>query len=370
MLYLDYSATTPPNVEVLREYLLDNYQYFANANSLYSLGDKSKRAIKVAERNILRHLKLTKYEVVFTSGATEANNLVIKGLSEALKNKRNRIITSSLEHSSIIAPINDLAKKGFKIDLVKHHETGEIDLDHLKELLKDDVAFISISAINSELGTRQPIDEISKLAHDVGAYFHCDITQILGKERIKFSKIDLMTLSAHKFYGLQGIGALIKHKDIKLVKQVIGGHSASPYRSGTPSAPLIRSLWKALSLANQGLEQKQKRVQGLNDFLKEEISKLPDTVINSPLNSIPHILNFSALGNNSSQIVKKLSEREIYISNHTACTSDTKYSHIIYNLTKDKKLARSSLRVSISPLTTKKELKYFILELKKALNLI
>ena len=368
MLYLDYSATTPPNVEVLKEFLLDNYQYFANANALYSLGDTNKKAIKNIERSILKHLNLVKYEIVFTSGATEANNLVIKGLSEYLKDEKKRIITSSLEHSSIVAPFNDLAKKGFVVNLVNHHESGEIDLEHLKELLGPDVAFVSLSSLNSETGVRQPIEQISKLVRNVGAYFHCDITQTLGKEKINFSAIDLMTFSAHKFYGLQGIGALIKRKDIKLIKQIQGGRSTSNYRSGTPSVPLIRSLWRALSLANQGLDQKYNKVQSLNDYLRIQLEKNPSVVINSPLNSIPHILNFSLLGTNSSKVVKELSKQEIYISNHTACTSQTTISHVIYQLTQNKKRANSSLRVSLSHLTHKKDLKYLILELRKLMK--
>lgn len=365
MLYLDYSATTPPNAEVLKEYLLDNYQYFANANTLYSLGKNSKKAIKTAEHYILKNLKLINYEVVFTSSATEANNLVIKGLAEQLKGEKKRIITTTLEHPSIIAPINDLVRKGFVVDLVSHHESGEINLEHLKELLGPDVAFVSLCSLNSETGVRQPIKEISKLVREAGAYFHCDVTQTLGKERFDFNLLDLMTFSAHKFYGLQGIGALIKKKDIKLVKQIHGGHSASIYRSGTPSVPLIRSLWRALSIANQDIQKKYKKVQGLNNYLRSKLEKMHAVVINSPLNSIPHILNFSLLGKNSNKVVNQLSKKEIYISNHTACTSQAKTSNTIFTLTQNKKRATSSLRVSISHLTSRKDLKYFVLELEK-----
>jgi cysteine desulfurase len=365
VIYLDYSATTNTDSRVLRHFISASEKYFGNANSLYKIGKKSKAAINRASKEILSILGCSEHEIIYTSGATEANNLVIKGVLESFKGSKNRIITSYFEHSSIVAPINVLQKNGVVVDLVRHDVDGRIDLSHLKELLGPDVALVSIGAVNSEIGIRQPIVEIAALVHEAGSLFHCDATQSIGKEKIDLSVADYLSFSAHKFYGIKGIGALIKRHDVPLASQINGGHSTTIYRSGTPAAPLILSTKKALQLAYKNNERKYRKVAVLNAYLRRLLNKIPNAIINSPKDGIPHILNFSLIGHASRTVVKELSRLDIYISNHSACSSDTRKSLVVMALYDDQKRATSSLRVSISHLTTKLELRQLFSALKK-----
>lgn len=368
MIYLDYSATTKTDSRVLKYFNVVSDKYFANANSRYKLGRMSKSAIKKAGRRILNTLGFNDHEIIYTSCATEANNLAIKGAIEALKGTKNRVITTSFEHSSIIAPINALQRKGLLVSIVRIDSHGQVDLTHLQELMNPDVGLVSIGSVNSEIGIRQPIEEIAKIAHASGALFHCDATQSIGKEIVPLHVADLVTFSAHKFYGIKGIGALIKRRGVALDAQLHGGSSTTIYRAGTPNTPLILSLWKALFQVYKKHEQKYAKVKSLNSYLRELLTKIPSVVINSPSEALPHILNFSLLGRSSRKVVEILSRQDIYISNHSACSSNTRKSLAVLALTGDEKRALSSLRVSLSPSTTKQELRKFVSALKKAGN--
>ncbi|MFA7020292.1 MAG: cysteine desulfurase family protein [Bacilli bacterium] len=366
MIYLDYSATTKADLRVLEYFNLASVKYFANANSIYKLGRISKGAIKRASNQILDILGFEDHEIIYTSCATEANNLAIKGVIESLKGKKNRIITNLFEHSSVIAPINVLQRKGFIVNNVRFDENGCVDLNHLKELMGPDVALVSIGSVNSEIGIRQPVEDIAQIVHQGEALFHCDATQSVGKEVLPFCVADLVTFSAHKFYGIKGIGALVKRKGVSLTAQLHGGSSTTVYRAGTPNTPLILSLRKALYLAYQNHARKYVKVKLLNIYLRGLLNRIPSIVINSPKEGLPHILNFSYLGHSSRKIISNLSRHDIYISNHSACASETKKSLAVLALTNSNQRASSSLRVSLSHLTTKNELQRFVLELKKA----
>lgn len=365
MIYLDYSATTKPDNRVVKYFVKCCDKYFGNANSLYKIGRQSKSAIDRASRNICKILNLDNHDLIFTSGATEANNLAIKGVVESLPSNRKRIITSVFEHSSIVAPINFLQKKGYVIDLVHINKDGEIDLQHLRSLMSDDVALVSIGSVNSELGIRQPIGKIAAIAHQNNVLFHCDVTQSVGKEIIDFASPDLISFSAHKFYGIKGIGVLAKRKDVKLTSQIHGGHSTTIYRSGTPNTALILSLDRALRIIYRNHEKKYAKVQALNLLLQDRLAVLPNVLINSPKDALPHILNFSVLGHSSRQMVAELSRKEIYISNHSACASNTDKSLAVLVLTDDLKRAKSSLRISLSHQSKKSEIKHLIFEIKR-----
>lgn len=365
MIYLDYSATTKTDPRVLDYFNLVSEKYFANANSPYEIGRESRAAINRAGRKILRILGCPSHEVIYTSSATEANNLVIKGVYESYKGTRKRIITDQLEHSSVVAAINVLQHQGAIIDIVHHDKDGKVDLNHLRELMKRDIALVSIGSVNSELGIRQPISEIARIVHDAGSLFHCDVTQSVGKEIVNFDVIDYLTFSAHKFYGIKGIGALLKRQGAPLVPQIHGGHSTTIYRSGTPSTPLILSLAKALDLAYHNHSHKHDKVVNMNSYLRNQLASFSKIRINSPKDALPHILNFSLRGHMSRDVVELLSKKEIYISNHSACASNTDKSLAVLALTNDEELAVSSLRVSLSHLTTKGELNHLVNEIKK-----
>lgn len=361
MIYLDYSATTPVNPEVLDSFNKACLQFVGNPNSLHKLGVESKKLINEATKQIAEILKVKGTEIIYTSCASESNNLAIKGIALKYKNRGNHIITTPLEHSSIYGPLNYLQEQGFEVDFVKLTKDGLVDIEHLKSLIKDTTILVTIGSINSELGIKQPIEEIGEILKDYPkCLFHVDMTQNMGKVDISLNNVDLASFAAHKFYGLKGIGVLIKKEKISLEPLIHGGKSTTAFRSGTPALPLIVSIAKALRLIYQDLDGKYVYVNELNRYLREELVKFPGVVINSNKHSIPHILNISVLGIMPETFLHALEEYEIYISTQSACSSEASISKAVYAVTKDEEAASSSLRISLSYLTTKDEIDTFL----------
>ena len=368
MIYLDYSATTPVEESVLNSFVETTKKTIGNPNSLHKLGTDAKALIDAATKQIASILGVKKEEIIYTSGASEANNTAIKGICLKYQNRGKHIITTRLEHSSVIEPLNYLKNLGFEIEYVNLTEDGKVDLDDLKKKLRDDTILVTITSMNSELGIREPIDEIGKLLKDYPkVFFHSDITQSIGKEKINLENVDLASLSAQKFYGMKGIGALIKKENIVIEPLIHGGKSTTKDRSGTPATPLIVSMAKALRLASENLEEKEKKVKELNEYLRGELEKVSIT-INSPKDAIPNILNISIENIKPETILHALEEKEIYISTKTACSSNKNISDAVLALTKSEEKASHSLRISISYKTTKEELETFVKELVKIRN--
>ncbi len=234
MIYLDHSATTPTNKEVLDTFYKTSVDYFGNPNSLHKLGASANELIKASTDQIAKLLKIKPSEIIYTSGSSESNNTVIKGIADKFSNRGKHIITTRFEHSSIYGPLEFLEKyEGFKIDYVETDEFGLVKLDSLEKLIKDDTILVSINSVNSEIGIRQPIEEIGKLLKKYPkCYFHVDLTQSIGKEIVNMENIDLASFSAHKFYGLKGIGCLIKKENILIEPLINGGKSTTIFRSG------------------------------------------------------------------------------------------------------------------------------------------
>ena len=367
MIYLDYSATTPVNEDVLNTFVEVNRKFIGNPNSLHKLGLKSKELIDASSKQISDILKLKDKEIIYTSGASEANNLAIKGVCLKYQNRGNHIITTKLEHSSVIEPIKYLESIGFTVDYVKLDSNGLVDLEDLENLITDNTILVSISSINSEVGIRQPISKIKEIIKKYPkVYFHSDMTQSIGKESIDTNDIDLVSLSSQKFFGLKGVGCLIKNKNLVIEPLIHGGKSTTVYRSGTPSPGLIASTAKALRLVYTDFDEKKKRVLELNEYLVSELEKL-DIYINSNSYSIPNIINISLKGIKSETMLHALEEEDIYISTRTAC-SNGGISDSVYAVTNDRERALSSLRISISYLTTKEELDKFISVFKTKLD--
>lgn len=368
MIYLDYSATTPVEESVLNSFVETTKKMIGNPNSLHKLGTDAKALIDAATKQIASILGVKKEEIIYTSGASEANNTAIKGICLKYQNRGKHIITTRLEHSSVIEPLNYLKSLGFEIEYVNLTEDGKVDLDDLKKKLRDDTILVTITSMNSELGIREPIDEIGKLLKDYSkVFFHSDITQSIGKEKINLENVDLASLSAQKFYGMKGIGALIKKENIVIEPLIHGGKSTTKDRSGTPATPLIVSMAKALRLASENLEEKEKKVKELNEYLRGELEKASIT-INSPKDAIPNILNISIENIKPETILHALEEKDIYISTKTACSSNKNISDAVLALTKSEEKASHSLRISISYKTTKEELETFVKELVKIRN--
>lgn len=361
MIYLDYSATTPVNEEVLKVFNKVCLEYPGNSNSLHSLGIKSKELEDYATEKIAKLLKVKPSEIIYTSGSSESNNTAIKGVCNKYKNRGNHIITTNLEHSSVIAPLNYLTKEGFTVDYVKIKDNGLVDIDNLKELLTDETILVSISIVDSEIGIRQNINEIGKLLKEYPkCIFHVDCTQGIGKINIDFTNIDLASISAHKFYGLKGIGLLIKKENIVIEPLIHGGKSTTIYRSGTPPLPLIVSLMKALELIIPNIDKNYEYITKLNNIIKDKLSTYELVHINSTENSIPHILNFSLLKIKPETFIHALEEYNIFISTKSACSKSNTISSSVYALTKNEELSYQTLRISLSYLTTIEEVNKFL----------
>ena len=362
MIYLDYSATTPVNEEVLNSYIETTKKMVGNPNSLHKLGIEAKSLIDAATRQIANILKVKPNEIIYTSGASESNNTAIKGICLKYQNRGKHIITTHLEHSSIIEPLNYLKRQGFEVEYVNITENGMVDIEDLKKKIRDDTILVTIASINSEAGIVQPIKDIAALLKKYPkVYFHSDITQSLGKEKVDLTDVDLASFSAQKFYGMKGIGGLVKKENVVIEPLIHGGKSTTKDRSGTPATALIVSMAKALRLAYENLEEKQKYVKELNIFLRNELEK-NEITINSPEVAIPNILNISLENIKPETVLHALEEKEIYISTKTACATNDS-SDAVYAITKDEEKAKHSLRISLSYLTTKKELEIFITEL-------
>lgn len=359
MIYLDYSATTPVNDEVLDTYVKVTKEYIGNPNSLHLLGVNAKKLIDASTNQVASILGVKASEVIYTSGASEANNMAIKGICMKYQNRGRHIITTELEHSSVIAPLSYLQNQGFDVDFVKLDENGIVDLEDLEKLMKDDTILVTIASVNSEVGIRQPIEEIGKIVKKYPkCYFHSDITQSIGKDRIDLSLVDLASFSAQKFYGMKGVGCLIKKENIIIEALIHGGKSTTVFRSGTPATPLIASLAKALRLAYVDFEERIDYVKSLNKYLKDKLSKL-DVYVNSNEFCVPHILNISLEKIKSETMLHALEAHDIYVSTQTACSTGG-YSKAVYAVVRDEKRASKSLRISLSYLTTIEELDKFI----------
>ena len=360
MIYLDYSATTPVNKEVLDTFVKVSNNYIGNPNSLHKLGVESKKLIDASTEQIAKILKVKPSEIIHTSGASESNNTAIKGVALKYKNRGNHIITTSLEHSSIYAPLNYLTELGFEIDFVKLDKNGRVDIDDLKRLMRDTTILVSISAVNSELGIMQPIAEIGELLKDYPkCFFHVDMTQAVGKIPVSFENIDLASFSCHKFYGIKGVGCLYKKENIVIEPLIHGGKSTTIYRSGTPATALIASFAKALRLIYENLDEHVKEITKKNTYLKEKLSKYDGVFINSNEYSIPHILNLSIIGVKPETMLHALEEHDIYISTQSACSTGAS-SKAVMAVTNSEERANSSIRISLSHLTTKEELDTFM----------
>ena len=368
MIYFDNSATTMVETEVLETYNKVCKNYPGNSNSLHKLGIKSKELEDYATESIAKYLGVKPNEVIYTSGATESNNTVLKGVAFRYRNRGNHIITSHLEHSSIIETCKYLEKNGFVIDYVNIKKDGTIDLEHLKSLISDNTILVSIAAVDSELGIRQDIKSISKIVREYPkCYLHVDATQAIGKIKIDFNDIDFMSMSMHKIFGMKGIGLLIKKEKIVIDNLIHGGKSSTVYRGGTPALPLIVSSMKALELIMPNIDNNYEYVKKLNTKIIAFLEDYDGVHINSTDRSIPYIINFSVLGIKPETFIHAMEEEDIYISTKSACSTGDS-SDSVYAIYKDKEISTHSIRISLSYKNTMDEVNTFIEVFDKVYN--
>lgn len=362
MIYLDYAANSPTSKEVLDVFYETTLKYIGNPNSSHKLGRQAKELLDNSTKRIAELLKVKESEIIYTSGASESNNLAIKGLLSKYRNRGKHVIVTTLDHSSVIGPLNIFAEEnGYDIETVNILKDGLVDLDNLKEMLRDDTILVSVPYVDSEIGLKQPIEEIGEILKNYpNAFFFVDASQAVGKIQLDLSNIDLMTIAPHKFYGLNGIGILIKKEDIQLIPQIQGGKSTTIYRSGTPDLSLVRSTAKALEIAYESLEDNYVYVDKINKRVREALSKYPEIRFNSTSNSIPYTLNLSIKGIKSIEFAEELEKYDIYVSTKAACCPTNTISRPVYALTSDKKLSLATLRISFSHLTTTEEIDEFL----------
>lgn len=361
MIYLDYSANTPADERVLARFCAVERRCPGNANSHHQAGLDAKAEIDHATQTIARLLRVQPAEIIYTSGASESNNFALKGLARLSRHVGKHIISTPLEHSSVSGTLTALQEQGYEIDLVDIKRDGTIDLDHLKELLRPDTIVVAVTMVDSELGVVQPVQEIAEILKEYPhCHLHVDATQAVGKIPVSFEGVDTMSLTAHKFYGLNGIGVLVKRLGLALPPLIHGGESTTPYRSGTPTVALACSLALALEKATAELPARAAAVRSLNDRLRMELSRYPKVRVNSPANAVPHILNLSVQGVKGTVFQRELDARGVCVSVKSACSSDGLPSRAVLAVSQDRRNALSSWRISLSHLTTEEELTAFL----------
>ena len=361
MIYLDYSANTPVDARVLEQFCAVERRCIGNANSHHQAGSASKAEIDAATIKIASLLGVQPAEIIYTSGASEANNFALKGLARLSRHTGRHIISTPLEHSSVSGTLTALQEQGYEIDLLDVKQVGTVDLEHLKDLLRPDTICVAVTLVDSELGVVQPVQEIAAI---LKAYPHChlhvDATQAVGKIPVSFEGVDTMSLTAHKFYGLNGIGLLIKRRNLALEPLIHGGESTTIYRSGTPTVALASSLACALDLAVTDLPGRVGHVAKLNAELRAALSTYPLVRINSPEHAIPHVLNLSVQNVKGTVFQRELDAKGVCVSVKSACSSDGLPSRAVFAVSRDRRNALSSWRISLSHLTTEDEIKSFL----------
>ena len=373
MVYFDNAATTKLDKNVLESmlpYLTDSY---GNPSSIYKLAQENRIAIENARSSIASIFNAKPNEIYFTSGGTESDNWALKCIAQAYQKKGKHIITSSIEHHAVLHSCKYLETQGFRVTYLPVDKDGLIDLEKLKESICDDTILISIIFANNEIGTIQPIEEIGKIAHEHNIIFHTDAVQAVGSVAINVEKmnIDAMSLSAHKFYGPKGIGALYLHKNVKIIPFMDGGAQEFSKRGGTENVPGIIGMAKALEIAYENLDEN-------NIFL----TKLRDKLIENILENVPHCrLNghrYKRLPNNvnisfefieGESLLLLLDSKGFFASSGSACTSGSlDPSHVLLAIGLPHEIAHGSLRITLGKYNTSKEVDSFLAELPEIIK--
>lgn len=371
MIYFDNAATTRPSLAVLECFEKENEQCFANPSSRHAYGREAYRKLENARLSILKSLSLSKdYRVLFTSGASESNNLAIKGIAKEYLRRGKRIITTQVEHPSVLETFRSLEKEGFEVIYLPTKEDGTVDPETLKENMNKETILVSIMATNNETGSNNDILALSKIVHSFPkAFFHVDVTQAIGKRDLPYSSIDLFSFSGHKIHGLKGTGALILKKNITLLRQIDGGDQEYFFRAGTDNLPGDEALAVALEEATKNLKDNIAHAKEISSFLREGLEKNDEILMNSPLGGSPFILNFSLKRKKASVVTEALSHEGIYVSSVSACNSKGEpISYVLEAMGFSKERAMNSIRLSFSRENTLEEAKTFLNTLQNILE--
>ena len=362
--YLDNSATTKCFDEVIEAVESEMRDFYGNPSSMHNKGFEAEKKIRETTKLIASTLKCNESEIVYTSGGTESDNMALIGIARAYKRSGNHIIVSAIEHAAILQTAEYLKEEGYEISYLSTDENGTVDLEELGSLVREDTILVSIMAVNNEIGTVQPIEEISKIIkrRNPNVIFHVDAVQGYGKVKIIPGKmgIDLMSVSGHKIHGPKGVGFLYVSYKVKIKPIIFGGGQQKALRSGTENVCGIVGLGAAIKRVFEGFDEDNERMSSLRDYLIGRIEEINDVKINgNPDARAPHIVSASVRGVRAEVLLHALEEKGIYVSSGSACaTNKPAVSATLKAINLDKDLLESTIRFSFSVLTTKEEVEY------------
>lgn len=361
--YLDHSATTPVRFEVLEEMLPYFHQKFGNPSSIHGFGREAKAALEESREKVAQILNAASSEVYFTSGGTESDNLAIKGVAFANRKKGKHIITSRIEHHAVLESCKFLEGEGFEITYLPVDSGGLVDPQNLREAIRKDTVLVSVMHANNEVGTVQPIEELSEIVRGKGAYFHTDAVQSAGKLSIDVQKsdVDLISMSGHKIYGPKGTGILYVRKGVRMTPWAHGGHHEYSRRAGTENIPGIVGLARALELVNLEMNEHSDYLKNLTDaFYRKVVQSIPEVVLHGdPQRRIPNILNLSFKGVEGESVILSLDLQGVAVASGSACTSGTlQPSHVLSAMGVPPEIAQGAVRFSFGRINTMQDVDY------------
>lgn len=363
--YFDHAATTPTKEEVIKEMLPYFHLNFGNASSLYTIGRKSKKAVEESRQKVARVINATPKEIYFTSCGSESDNLAIKGVAYANREKGNHIITTKIEHPAVLHTCQKLERQGFRVTYLNVDTEGLISLDELEKAITEQTILITIMFANNEIGTIEPIKEIGKIAKRHHIYFHTDAVQAIGNVKIDVQElnIDLLSMSAHKFYGPKGMGALYVKKGVIFEKIQDGGHQEQNMRAGTENVAGIVGLGKAIEIADKEQEEYNRKLTTLRDYYISQVEeKIPYIKVNGARsNRLPGNANISFRFVEGEALLLNLDMKGICASSGSACSSGSSDpSHVLVAIGLPAEIAQGSLRITFGEENTKEDVEYLI----------
>lgn len=371
--YLDYNSTTPIDTRVLDAMLPFLKDSFANPSSTHHFGQSINEKVKQAREQLADFINSEPNELIFTSGATEAINIAIKGFAEAYNENGKHIITVKTEHKAVLDSCKDLERKGFEVSYLNVHKNGLIDLDELNSTMRSDTILVSVMYVNNETGVIQPIKEIASITHEKGALFMCDATQAVGKIEIDVDDldVDLLCFSGHKMYAPKGIGALFirqPHKKTKLLPHTHGGGHEQGLRSGTLNVPGIIALAKACEIAHQEMIENNSKISELRNLLETELLKIPNTYVNGTVtNRIFNTTNICFKSQDANVLIGRM--KNIAVSNGSACSSSVvEPSHVLKAMGLNNDDAFASIRFSLGKYNTQNDIEIVVKKLKELIS--
>ncbi len=362
-IYLDHNATTPVHHEVLEDMLPYYKEFYGNASSIYSKGRECRAAVDKAREAVGNFLGTEAVDIVFTSGGTESDNFAIKGVAFQNRDKKDHIITTMIEHSAVLNTCKFLEKMGFKVTYLPVDKYGMVDPDDVQNAITEKTTLVSIMHANNEVGTIQPIGEIGKITKDKGVYFHTDAIQSIGKIRTNVEElnVDLLSMSAHKFYGPKGVGALYIRKGVKIMPYQHGGQHERRMRAGTENVPGIVGMGKAIELAGKNMEERGKRLKALAEYFYRGLTEKLDHIHfnGHPTNRIPGTLSLGFEFIEGEGLILNFDMKGICASTGSACTSGSlEPSHVLVAMGIDPVIAQGTIRFSLGDSNTSEEMDY------------